>query len=125
MSTLRVDNLQPSDGLSPAFTTDGVAKARVRYNQVSNTVVASVNVTSITDTAAGNWTVNLTNSMADANYSIIKTGHSTTFTAQANSTPDSDNAATTSAYGCHSGNTITGTLTDLDTLYDAIFGDLG
>lgn len=125
MSTLRVDNLQASDGLSPAFVSGGVAKAYLRYNQITPAVAASENVTSVTDSATGTWIVNLTNSMADANYSIVKSGHSTGFNAQANNSPNSDDAPTTADYGCKSGNTITANLTDLDTLYDAVFGDLG
>ena len=123
MSTIAVDNIRSSAGGTP-FTIAGVAKAFLRFNQITPAVAASVNVSSVTDTAAGNWTVNLINNMATINYAITKSAHSTGFIAQANNSPDSDNAPTTSAYGCHSGNTITGALTDLDTLYDAIFGDL-
>lgn len=61
MSTLRVDNLQASDGLSPAYATSGIAKVWLRYDQIDVAIDASENVTSATDNAAGDFTVNFTN----------------------------------------------------------------
>lgn len=67
MSTLRVDNFAPSAG-GTSFGIEGVAKALVNYNQTVPTVNGSENLSSVTDNAAGNFTMNLTNAMANTAY---------------------------------------------------------
>lgn len=56
----------------------GHPKGWVEYNQVSNTVLASYNVTSVTDTSTGDFTVNWDVDFSSANYtasmSTIATG---------------------------------------------------
>lgn len=47
----------------------GVAKIWVVW-QVDGTADASYNLTSITDTAAGNWIVNIANNFSTANYAV-------------------------------------------------------
>jgi microcystin-dependent protein len=47
----------------------GHPKGWVEYNQVSNTVLASYNVTSVTDTSVGDFTVNWDTDFSSANYS--------------------------------------------------------
>jgi hypothetical protein len=58
------------------------AKGWVEYNQVTPAVLASYNVTSVTDTSTGDFTVNWTTSFSSANYtasmSTIATGGSIT-----------------------------------------------
>ena len=51
----------------------GHPKGWVRYNQVLNTVLASYNVTSVTDTSAGDFTVNWDVDFSSANYSVAAT----------------------------------------------------
>ena len=50
---------------------NGIAKAWVTYNGVSQTTLASYNISSITRTSAGNYTLNFINAFTDANYAIL------------------------------------------------------
>jgi len=77
MSTLRVNNLtnQANDGgidfaVQPVI--DGLAKAWVNFNGTGTVAIrASYNVSSITDNGSGDYTVNFTTAMPDANYSAV------------------------------------------------------
>lgn len=74
MSTLRTDTLQNAAGTKsvPVSTVvDGSAKAWVNFNGTGTVAIrASFNVSSITDNGAGDYTVNFTTSLADANYTV-------------------------------------------------------
>lgn len=63
-----------SDGVNSTSSTNciqGSAKAWVTFNGVSGTTIrASYNVSSVTRTAAGFYTVNFTSAFADAYYSV-------------------------------------------------------
>lgn len=75
MSTLRVNTLQNAAGTSdPSIS--GAAKAWVNFNGTGTVAIrASFNVTSITDNGTGQYTINFTNSLTDANYSgVVTTG---------------------------------------------------
>jgi len=75
MSTLRVDNLQASDGLSPAFGTGGIAKARGLADQTNSLQYDTDNVSSFTDNATGEGQWDLTNAMDSAtNKTLVMTG---------------------------------------------------
>lgn len=66
MSTLRVNTLQTQAGVE-VYT----AKAWVNFNGTGTVAIrASGNVSSITDNGTGDYTVNFTVAMADANYSM-------------------------------------------------------
>lgn len=66
MSTLRVTTLQNASGVE-VYT----AKAWVNFNGTGTVAIrASGNVSSITDNGTGDYTVNFTNPMPDANYSV-------------------------------------------------------
>jgi hypothetical protein len=69
MSTIRVDNFGPSAG-GTTYSARGIAKAWVNFNG-TGTIAArdSENVSSLTDNGAGEYSVNLTSSFANANYS--------------------------------------------------------
>ena len=73
MSTLRVNTLQNAAGTGqPAMS--GAAKAWVNFNGTGTVAIrASFNVTSITDNGTGDYTVNFTTAMADADYAAIAT----------------------------------------------------
>jgi len=47
----------------------GISKAWVNYNGVSQTITGSFNVSSVTYNATGDYTVNFTTAMPNANYS--------------------------------------------------------
>ena len=71
MSTLRVNTLQDATGSNqPAMV--GAAKAWVNFDGTGTVAIReSFNVSSITDTGVGNYTVNFTTAMPDANYAIF------------------------------------------------------
>lgn len=79
--TLVIDTLKSSTTSPPAFqNTSGteigtLCRAWVNFDGTGTVAIrASFNVTSITDLGTGQYTVNFTNSMPDANYSAIVTG---------------------------------------------------
>jgi hypothetical protein len=52
----------------------GAAKAWVNFNGTGTVAIrASFNVTSITDNSTGDYTVNFTSALADANYAFVGT----------------------------------------------------
>lgn len=78
MSTLQVTNIQDTAGansLTTAQLYNGAAKAWVNFNGTTSpgTIRASYNVSSVTKNGTGDFTVNLTNSLVDANYSSVVT----------------------------------------------------
>lgn len=74
MSTLRVNSLADVAGNPSNFGIVGTAQAWVNFNGTGTVAVrASYNVSSITDNAIGNYTVNFTTSLQDQNYSVVTT----------------------------------------------------
>tara|TARA_Y100000996_G_scaffold344570_1_gene282341 strand:+ start:1759 stop:2109 length:351 start_codon:yes stop_codon:yes gene_type:complete len=70
MSTLEVSNL--NDGtttVATTYITNGSAKAWVAHSSTPS-INGSYNVASLTDNGTGNFDINLSNAMANANYSI-------------------------------------------------------
>lgn len=75
MSTLRVDTIQDRVGTGQPDI-DGVAKAWVNFNGTGTVAIrASFNVTSITDNATGDYTINFTTAMPDADFAIVGSGN--------------------------------------------------
>lgn len=71
MSTLVVSNINDGTTTVPAtYVTNGSAKAWVNFNG-TGTIAArdSLNLSSLTDNGAGNYTVSFSNAMANENYS--------------------------------------------------------
>ena len=77
MSTLRLTTISNQDGSAtvPSQTViSGSAKAWVNFNGTGTVAIrASFNVSSITDNSTGDYTINFTNALADANYATIMT----------------------------------------------------
>jgi hypothetical protein len=73
MSTLRVNTIQNSGGTgSPAI--NGLAAAWVNFNGTGTVAIrAASNVSSITDNGTGDYTINFTTAMPDANYGLSMT----------------------------------------------------
>ena len=73
--TLTISTL--SDGTNSTSSTNciqGSAKAWVNFNSTSGTscvIRASYNVSSVTYTSGGNYTVNFTNALPNANYALV------------------------------------------------------
>lgn len=81
MSTLKVDNLLNAAGNESPISVPGAAKAWVNYDgssgttgQNDTTIRSSYNVSSVTNNASGDYTVNFTNNMPNANYAAICSG---------------------------------------------------
>ena len=64
----------PASGVLTNCTGINLCKAWVRFTGTTGTIVSSYNVTSVTRTSAGFYTVNFTNAMSDANYTICANG---------------------------------------------------
>ena len=78
-------NASTSSGLVQTADTSGIlniqsngvntnAQAWVNYNGVTPAISASYNVSSVTRNGAGDYTVNFTNAMTDANYATLTCG---------------------------------------------------
>lgn len=73
MSTLKVNTIQNASGVE-VYT----AKAWVNFNGTGTVaIMASGNVSSITDNGTGDYTVNFTTAMPDANYAMMGSGDNT------------------------------------------------
>ena len=73
MSTIKTTTLSTQGGSTVPVDTvvNGTAKAWVNFNGTGTVAIRrSFNVASITDNGVGNYTVNFTTAMVDANYSV-------------------------------------------------------
>lgn len=81
MSTLKINTLQAVAGgatVPIADVINGTARAWVNFNGTGTVAIrASYNVASITDNGLGDWTVNFTNALPDANYAACPVGNYT------------------------------------------------
>jgi hypothetical protein len=83
MSTLVAQTISNGTvSTSSANVIQGSAKAWVNFTGSTAAIRASYNVSSITRSAAGRWTVNFTNAMTDANYVVTLAGQDTSVGAQ-------------------------------------------
>ena len=81
MSTIKANQWLSSDG-----TENYKCKAFVNFNGTGTVAIrASGNVSSITDNGVGDYTVNFTTAMIDANYCVSTSSHQTNFTSGTNS----------------------------------------
>jgi|TARA_R100000084_G_C4555764_1_gene102193 hypothetical protein len=72
MSTLKVNNITDTSGGSSNLEVPGAAKAWVNFNGTGTVAIRSdLNVSSITDNANGDYTVNFTTAMSDTNYCVV------------------------------------------------------
>ena len=74
MSTLKVNTIQNTSAAhssTPEEIAQGRAKAWVNFNGTGTAAIRdSFNISSITDNSTGDFTINITTAMADANYSV-------------------------------------------------------
>ena len=76
-SILRVDTLtDASSNNSTAMSTinQGTAKAWLQYNQVTPAVTGSFNISTVTDTSAGDYTPNFSSAMSALDYAVPSAG---------------------------------------------------
>jgi hypothetical protein len=72
MSTLRVNNITDTSGGSGSLSVPGAAKAWVNFNGTGTVAIrAALNVSSITDNGTGDYTMNFTSALSDANYNAV------------------------------------------------------
>lgn len=119
-----------SDGTNSTSTTNciqGSAKAWVNFNGTGTVAIrASYNVSSITDNGTGLYTVNFTNALADANYSVvgvaspIYSGGSSYVNLFSNSST-TETAPTTSAFTLRCGYSTSGVAEDLKYVCVSVF----
>lgn len=80
MSTIRASTLSNLSGTSTSMDNaiNGSAKAWVNFNGTGTVAIRrSYNVSSITDNGTGDYTLNFTNAMPDADYSLAGSGSDT------------------------------------------------
>ena len=74
MSTLRCNNITDTSGGSSSLSVPGAAKAWVNFNGTGTVAIrAQLNVSSITDNGVGDYAVNFSTALTDANYSAVAT----------------------------------------------------
>lgn len=125
--TIVIDTLKSSTSGPPAFqNTSGVeagqlCRAWVNFNGVTTaTIRSSFNVSSVTRSSVGNYTVNFTNAMPDANYSAVFGGIDTDTTNSWNVQVGVPlNGATASSLTVVSG--VAGATADVTAVFAAIF----
>ena len=120
MSTLKADTIQSTSGGAATLTKQSAAKAWVLYDQTNNTNRGSDNISTITDTSTGLFTLNYTNSFSDAYYATTGSGNQNR-RFQVDGTTLSEQ--TTSAVDCRI-TTESTTVSDITTIGVNIHGDL-
>lgn len=82
MSTIKADtlsNVAGSRSIPVDRVAQGVAAAWVNFNGTGTVAIrAAYNVSSITDNGTGDYTVNFTAALADANFAAVCSSHETT-----------------------------------------------
>lgn len=129
MSTLNVATVRSLNTLPPAVQNSSgteigtFCRAWVNFNGTGTVAIrASFNVSSITDNGTGDYTVNFTTSMPDANYSFSGTVQQTALDGVARGlVAPWTSAPTTTALRVAAGNTGLGTLFDAAYVNVAIF----
>lgn len=120
MSTLKVNTIKNADNVE-VYT----VKAWVNFNGTGTVAIrAAGNVSSITDNGTGDYTVNFTNAMPDANYAVIGfTGNTGSQIDSKRSWTLNENSAapTTTAVRVNAANSATGGMVDSTYCHVAIF----
>jgi hypothetical protein len=115
--TIVADTLQNGAGTSTSMDNaiNGSAKAWVNFNGSTATIRTSYNVGSITKNGTGDYTVNFSNALTDANYSVVMSaGNGNAFGNFGVSTRGAGASFTASLCRINTFATNTGTATDAD-----------
>tara|TARA_B110000503_G_C6777723_1_gene262003 strand:- start:53 stop:436 length:384 start_codon:yes stop_codon:yes gene_type:complete len=104
--------------LTSMQTGQQAVKAWVNFNGVGTVAIrAGYNVASITDTGTGNYTVNFTTAMPDANYAVgigVAAGNGLGFSGQQNGNLDPNVAPAVGALALITSNSINGASVDFN-----------
>lgn len=69
---LTISTLNDSSGvLATQNGMSGIAKAWIRYNGTANTITGSFNIASVTKNGTGDYTLNFSTALPDANYTVV------------------------------------------------------
>jgi hypothetical protein len=111
-------SLSTATGSAPSYS----ARAWVNFNGTGTVAIrGSGNVSSITDNGTGNYTINFSTAMADANYSVVGTAGKTSINLISLDTPAGSYTQTISEVRVTTPY-VNGTLTDATQVNVAIFG---
>jgi hypothetical protein len=128
MSSLQVDNIQSYNANPPVIKSSSGAevgtfcRAWVNFNGTGTVAIRqSFNVSSITDNGVGNYVVNFTTAMADANYARCVTAGGNTTTTASNIQSPYNSTPTTSALTISTFTTSWGATQDCNEVNVAIF----
>ena len=128
MSTLSVATIKSQNTLPPAVQNSSgteigtFCRAWVNFNGTGTVAIrASFNVSSITDNGTGDYTVNFTTAMSDANYSISGSGGAATADNRVLVGQGLSQTSATGSCRIATSNSTNATLTDFDRVYVAIF----
>lgn len=126
MSTLKVATIQDTSGnnsSTPNEVAQGRAKAWVNFDGTGSVSIDdSFNVSSITDNSTGNYTINFTNAMSNAEYAVTGSVETTNATSVVVTTfGTSGNSRTTS--GVRIAASYSNTIVDANDFSVIVFGD--
>lgn len=132
--TLKADVIQSDTAGTPPQFNDGnstqigtLCRAWVNFNGTGTVAIrASFNVSSITDNGSGDYTVNFTTALPDANYSAVTTSRRYQSATASSDTAANDNYSRPNAYATSSVSVFTMSITgrvgvDADAVNVAIF----
>ena len=130
MSELRANTISDAAGTGPVtLTKQSAAKAWISVNQTgTQAILASFNVSSITDIATGGTAVNYSSAMASATYAALATANPQSFSGATGGVNSAGNAPaggskTANRHGMDLRNGAN-TPTDFDDASSVVFGDL-
>ena len=128
MSTIKVNSIEPANAGSEDYF---LARAWVNFNGTGTVAInQSANVSSLTDHAVGQYSVNLTNAMAYSTYgfSCNTIGNSTSFSRTGGAGMSGNRSSTSSAFsvdtGCDGSSTYPGVFFDRSVVSATVWGDL-
>ena len=123
-SILRVDTLtdaSSNNSTAMSVVNQGTAKAWLQYNQVTPAVTGSYNISSVTDTGAGDFTPNYSSAMSALDYAVVSAGGM--LNQDASGRISETNPTNTSSYQCTTTNSA-GSKADHTGNSNSTFGDL-
>ena len=111
--------------VAPEYITDGVAKAWANLNGTGTIALRdSLNIGSVTDRGTGQYSLNFTSVMGDANYSANTGGSFQGGTGNNIISRDNGLASTAASYSPKTSASSSNSVADIDYLDCVIFGDL-
>ena len=115
VAAARITGALNATGSAPIYA----CRAWVNFNGTGTVAIrASGNVSSITDNGVGDYTVNFTTAMPDANYSAVAGAWGAGYQAQSNAQPQNYLTANVTIY---TGNTTNAALADFSLISVAVF----